>query len=362
MMYVLALIQVVYCMYVLSALYAFYLKSQSVYVDSEEEKPDIIAICFRNEKENLIRLLSFFQSIDHTYTLLFIDDHSNDGSDEIVKKSIEIDHRIRYISLSNEEHGKKSAVKKVFNIAQEEAVIWFWDADVFPTPELIHSTRMHHSVDVQIMPAWPKSKGNEWIAMLEQFETSGIWVLNVLHSCFTRPLVAQGANLLVRNGKWAKSIDWFAETLSGDDLAILRSAYQNKKKVSVYTKLSQLNETSASSSLSMFLNRRIRWSKKPFRLLGPSSALSGLFVLVSNLSVFVLLVWVLKGNTPFVFFILLKFISDLAVALMVFSLWKKPFNIVLFFISWLAYPFLLMLILAGSVFKKTYWKDRPLKT
>jgi glycosyltransferase involved in cell wall biosynthesis len=362
MIYVLALIQVVYCMYVLTALYAFYLKTKLVNDDTEGAKPDFIAICFRNENENLNRLLSFFQSFNHTYTLLFIDDHSNDGSDEAVKKSMGTDDRIRYIPLSNVEYGKKSAVKKALSSVPAEAVVWFWDADVYPTPELIHATRIHHSVDVQIMPAWPKSKGNEWIALLEQMETSGIWVLNVLHSNYMKPLVAQGANLLVRNGKWTKSIDWFPQTLSGDDMAILHSAYQNKRKVSVDIKLSRILETSASSSLSMFLNRRIRWSNKPFRMLGFSSALSGLFVLLTNLAVYALLVLVLKGNTNLSFFILLKFITDWLVALMVFSHWKKPFNVVSFFFLWLGYPFLLMLILTGSVFKKTYWKDRPLKT
>lgn len=125
-----------------------------------------LIIPFYNEREVLenfhSRLISALAFIEKTIEILYVDDGSQDGSDEIILKLKSQDVRISYLSLSRN-FGKEIAVTAGLNYAQGELVI-IMDADLQHPPEIIPKFLQIAQQGYDIVYARPINRHSEsWI-------------------------------------------------------------------------------------------------------------------------------------------------------------------------------------------------------
>lgn len=100
-----------------------------------------VVIPFLNEEENIPelykRLTSVMTSIHKPYEIIFVDDGSEDGSIDLIRKIIDSDPRVLVVSLSRN-YGHQVAVSAGIDHARGEAVI-VMDADLQDPPEVLPS-------------------------------------------------------------------------------------------------------------------------------------------------------------------------------------------------------------------------------
>ena len=105
-----------------------------------EFKKDLsIVISLFNEEESLTELVRWIESVmdkeGYTYEIIMVDDGSNDGSWNIVRKLSEKNSNIRGISFRRN-YGKSAALFHGFKAAEGKVVVTM-DADLQDSPEEI---------------------------------------------------------------------------------------------------------------------------------------------------------------------------------------------------------------------------------
>ena len=127
-----------------------------------EFKKDLsIVISLFNEEESLTELVRWIESVmdkeGYAYEIIMVDDGSNDGSWNIVRKLSEKNSNIRGISFRRN-YGKSAALFHGFKAAEGKVVVTM-DADLQDSPEEIPEMfRMVTEEDYDIVSGWKKQR------------------------------------------------------------------------------------------------------------------------------------------------------------------------------------------------------------
>lgn len=127
-----------------------------------EFKKDLsIVISLFNEEESLTELVRWIESVmdkeGYTYEIIMVDDGSNDGSWNIVRKLSEKNSNIRGISFRRN-YGKSAALFHGFKAAEGKVVVTM-DADLQDSPEEIPEMfRMVTEEGYDIVSGWKKQR------------------------------------------------------------------------------------------------------------------------------------------------------------------------------------------------------------
>ena len=127
-----------------------------------EFKKDLsIVISLFNEEESLTELVRWIESVmdkeGYTYEIIMVDDGSNDGSWNIVRKLSEKNSNIRGISFRRN-YGKSAALFHGFKTAEGKVVVTM-DADLQDSPEEIPEMyRMVTEEGYDIVSGWKKQR------------------------------------------------------------------------------------------------------------------------------------------------------------------------------------------------------------
>lgn len=105
-----------------------------------KKKISIIAPCY-NEKDNINlfyeKIVNIFKKIEkYNYEIIFVDDFSNDGSQDILKKICKNDKEVKLI-INNRNYGVHKSTFNAIKYASGDALIPMLPVDMQDTPELI---------------------------------------------------------------------------------------------------------------------------------------------------------------------------------------------------------------------------------
>lgn len=259
-----------------------------------ETKVTLIIPC-RNEAQNILRILKAIdqQKFDFkNLELLLVDDHSTDKTaEEISNFKFQIsDFKPQVIQLSEEEFGKKAAIKKAIEISTGEIIVCT-DADCeFGVDWLNAMTSAFHSQNIQMVtgPVMFFEHPGFWnqLMQLEFLSLIGIGAASVQNG---HPNMCNGANIAYRKSAF-KSVNGFEgneHIPSGDDEFLMHKIHEKFKGGIHFIKNSEaIVFTETPQSLNEFVNQRIRWGSKAGHYKNIKSKLLPAFMYLFNVMLF----------------------------------------------------------------------------
>ena len=110
-----------------------------------------VIVPFKNEQDRITPLLNSIDKLkipnNVTAAFLFVDDHSEDETTELIKSTLHHKHHI----IVNEGSGKKSAIRTAVNQSTSEYILT-WDADIIVREDYFESLSKVPDADMVIFP------------------------------------------------------------------------------------------------------------------------------------------------------------------------------------------------------------------
>lgn len=319
----------------------------------------VIVPCHNEEKN----LLSLFEALSvqtyQDFELLLINDHSTDATESIIKNHLPI---FRYaVYFSSKEKGKKKALQEAIELARGELIITT-DADCTPSNKWIETIMDFYSqqrCDLIMGPVKMKN-GSSFFQRLQVLEFVSLIATGAATAALGKPILCNGANLAFLKKIFLESKnDLHEEELSGDDIFLLQSIKKRNGKIQFLKSTEAFTETQTCKTISEFFKQRKRWASKSKVYRDKFTVFIALLVFLICFNILILLVASIMQPIfwkIFVIVFIFKYLLDsgfLATVSKFFSLenvWLDAFFLSLF------YPFYVVLVgLAGSVFKQKKW-------
>lgn len=348
-----------YVLFMLTMIIGWLFKSHAKGISESNSTTLSILVPFRNEEKNLPKLINSLLNLNiHSLQcqLIFINDHSTDGSLDTIKKfENELIQRFDMILIHQEEDrfGKKSALELGISKAKYNTVLTT-DADcLLPENWLQHSINSSAKLDIGLV-----IMDSHTTTLVEKVqETEALLLAGITYaSCrLDKPLLSTGTNLRYTKDAFLKLKPYSdnREIRSGDDMFLLKSFKRAGHSISCNK--DNFVKTGTEASVKGYLARSTRWASKIGTLREPVLAIVGLIVLTANLS----FLWLLVAsffNENFLFFVSGKFIID-ALFLVILCIHFNKIKLLLWApIVAIVYP-IYLLIVAFSVltYKKSNW-------
>jgi len=325
-----------------------------------------VVVPFKNEEDHLAGLIEDFSRqifpADHM-EILFVDDHSMDGSAAIVKSSMGKRVNIRYLALPTASSGKKKALAHGIQNAKHDRIIQV-DADCHIGPGFISShvcfLQKHPSDLVAGMVTTWRGKGN-FLEIFDRLDILSLIGTGAGSFNVGRPMMCSGANL-----SYSRELYWETRVFdpedavaSGDDMFLMIGARKLGRSLSFISSKDSLVKTAPQKDLRSLLAQRIRWGSKAGKLKMIDIQLLALLVVLTNLSIFLMPLWLLLFSAWWPWLVgawLIKSLADFMMLFKVSGLVGSRSDLKLFLpVSLLYYPYFLLLVF-GALFRRPEWK------
>lgn len=316
-------------------------------------------IPFRNEAKNLPLLLKSL-NVQPTFInkIIFVDDHSEDDSVQIIRDS---QLKFEYEVITNDGEGKKAAirsgVKKV-----ETAYILSLDADIELPENYFKTLETLPDEDLILMPAIMNGQGLIQLFELDLHLVNGI---NAGVAGLCRPIMASGANMLYRKTTFEEvdSYEEHKQYASGDDMFLLKDFRENKKQFRLIVDADLSIQTDAPKTWNAFMMQRLRWLGKTGGLKDQLANGLAVIQLVYTLSFYCLLILGFVFSLECGLLIWgMKSIIDILLYIPFFNRINKRNRLWLFPLYELLFPVYNLILLVMLPFVKPKWKGRKIYT
>jgi len=365
---ILLLLYVIQILYYALALQGKHLKRETSESGSRLHISLIIPV--RNEINNLANLLSDLEDQDYPkdlFEVIFIDDHSSDGSTVFLKEACSSKKNFKFLTLDARSKGKKTALHHGITHARGEWIIQT-DADCrIPSAYItLHASKASERDTLMIAgPVLISANASLW-TKLEALEYLSLTATAMASFKRQRPVMCSGANLSYNKDFYFSIADQLLEspTPSGDDVFVMLQAKKREKPVSYLHDAKAIVFTRSSGSLRAFLQQRIRWGSKS-RIVKDGDILRLSFlVLLTNINLTILLILSLFTHGTiyyFLFFLLVKSMADLMLLLPASGILKQNSLLGYFPLGAIFYYFYVSIAGLFSLSGKYRWKDRKFK-
>ncbi len=328
-----------------------------------------ILIPYRNEAENLPKLLQSISKIKYPkelFEFIFINDDSSDNSSTIIKEKLN-STLFNYSIINNKRTSnspKKDAITTAIIIAKNNWIITT-DADcILPKTWLstLDNFIQKNNPNMVVSPVNYIAKEN----YLEQFQlldflslqgaTIGGFGVNF-------PFLCNGANLAYKKETFntLKGFEGNNSIASGDDIFLFEKFLNSNKESVLYLKSKDvIVNTYPVKTWKELINQRTRWAAKTSIIKSFNVKMIGFIILATHMLV---ISYLFMGSLKTMFIPLtIKIIVDW----FLFKLTTRFFNIKIKFLKWyflssLLYPFFSIYIFLNSLFFKYEWKERQFK-
>lgn len=341
---------------------AFYYKKEKVLNINRISLSEItVLVPFRNEEKNLgLFFASLSKQKVFPYQILFIDDHSEDDSCQIVEHYKKNNSYVELLSLTKE-CGKKAALLKGVEAATTEYILTM-DADVCFHEDYFKSLLNLSKNDLISLPVLMESKSvlGRFFSVEHTFFNAFNFMLSPLY-----PISVSGANMLYRKSAldYSSQLKEHKHLSSGDDYFLLKALRKKKARIEINNNFNSTVITAAPESFNAYFQQRLRWLSKTKFKMNFGEALLGFYIAVYFLGGFITLIscLIFLDLKLFFFILLLRYMMDS----FIFITYARGFNRVkdlLFLpIFQLAYPVLMFGVYILSFFRKPKWKGRPIQ-
>lgn len=332
-----------------------------------------IVIPFRNEAENLERLIQSLQELNYPRSLfevILINDHSTDNSDELALRLLnctQLDFHI-FNNITKSNSPKKDAITLGISNSKFEWIVTT-DADCVVSTNWLKSFDAFLTTSNTQMVVAPVMLRYS-TAIFDQFQTLEILSLQGIAIGgfgLNKPFLSNGANLCYSKQLFQSlnGFDGNNSIASGDDIFLLEKALKAPSfKVSYLRSSDAIVETCAETSFSNVIQQRIRWAAKTSAYSNLFAKLVGFIVLMMNALIIAALLLTIVGLVAWWHFLIIL-ISKQLVDYSLISRSAKFFDrskvLNTYFFSSLIYPFVAIYVAVKSVFSNYQWKGRTFK-
>lgn len=283
--------------------------TESGRVDSESIH---LIIPFRNEAEQipqlLERLLEFQEDEGLALNPVFVDDHSDDSSVDMVEHAI--GQGLRATLHQSAGFGKKAALMEG-RMGLSPGYHVTMDADVVPHrswKQELH-VPLSLSMDMVILPVLPKKPVNS-LSKVSALETMSLLGVTMATASLGRATMANGANLMIRNNL---GLDDRPEIPSGDDVFLLHDLKRQGGRIGAIPRLQNAVYTATPRRWAEWFDQRKRWAAKSMEYKDRDTLILGWSMLLVNGGILVLLMSIFFTRAWLWMFITLlstKFVLD----------------------------------------------------
>ncbi|MEN8228942.1 MAG: glycosyltransferase [Bacteroidota bacterium] len=327
-----------------------------------------VIIPFRNEKERLPDLVRDLarQSYpkDHV-NVIFVNDHSQDGSKESLKLLIGNNSRFICLDLPGDKSGKKEALSLAVQHAKSEWIIQT-DADCRVGPQFIASHmafREKHNSDMVAGLVTTREGAGGLLEYFERLDLLSLVGAGAGSFHFNMPLMCNGANLAYSRKLFheTRPYDPAGKLASGDDMFLMIGAWKLGKSLSYNASREGMVQTLPVRNLGELIAQRIRWGSKTVHYRTPHIQSVGLLVAITNFLILLIPVSLFLAPGYWHWLLLafiIKTLGDFWILYRVTGLSGQRKSLRAFLPVSIVYYLFQMVITAGSLFMPPVWKGR----
>lgn len=331
-------------------------KLKSTTIDLEDVT---MIVPFRNEVLNLPQLLdSILKQKYLPKDILFVNDHSDDRSETIIKSFIDAHNIGTLISLSSNHSGKKAALNYGIQKSLYRYILTL-DADVKLNDDYFTSFSSLSSNGLSSLPVLMSGKG--FLGKLFSTEYSFFNAFNFLLSSLW-PISISGANLLFDSYtiNYKKQLITHQHLASGDDYFLLKEFRNSNLPIHIKNEYKLSVETAAPTSLKAYFDQRVRWLSKSKYKVEWLDSMVGLFILIYFIGGFVaLIIAVINAQWILIACIfMIRLLLDTLVYLNYAQRLRETKNVLMLPFFQLIYPVLFLVVWVLAMFYKPIWKGR----
>jgi poly-beta-1,6-N-acetyl-D-glucosamine synthase len=323
-----------------------------------------ILIACRNEAHHissLIASLSVLQYPKENYEVILIDDHSTDGTLNKIQSLIKNLGNFRLLRADESMHGKKKALSLGVSHSKFE-IMATTDADCqVPADWLSYISLFFEDSHTHMLAGGVSLRDHSFFSELQKMEFSGVVGATASAFGLGHPIMANGANLAFRKEVF-KEVNGYEGNMhiaSGDDefmMRKVRNAYPEGIRFMNFSESVVFSEPQ--HGVRNFVSQRIRWAGKWKSNPDLVTRILAVFIVLSQLSFFtLLLMYPFEPGLP-AFSVLLKMLLELIFIFMVTRFLGIKVNLLIFFVLQILYPIYVIVIGFLSLGASYRWKDR----
>jgi cellulose synthase/poly-beta-1,6-N-acetylglucosamine synthase-like glycosyltransferase len=330
--------------------------------------PVTVIVPFRNESghlPSLVRDLSAQSYPDDLLEVIFVNDHSEDGSEVLLREQIKEHGRFRCVDLPAGIVGKKPALVQGMQHASGEWIIQT-DADCRLGRYFVEthiSCRLETTADLVAGMVTTGERKNGLLRVLERLDLLSLTGAGAGSFQLGRPLMCSGANLAYTRSLFDETQVYQPKggVASGDDMFVMIGARKLGKKLVYLTSRKAIVKTRPADNLRSLLKQRIRWGSKTVFYRQPDIQGVALLTAVSNLAVLGMPLMILLDPVIWQWLVpafLLKTLAEFTLLYITTDYTGQQRDLRLFLPALLLYYPYQGAILAGMIFLKVRWKGR----
>lgn len=332
-------------------------KNKNVSASKIELNEVTAVIPFRNEGKNLpILIHSLKNQSAFPVKIIFVDDHSDDHSVQIIKDS---QLTFKWEIVTNVGEGKKSAIRTGIKHVETQYILSL-DADIELPSDYFKTLEFLQEEDLILMPAIMNGKGVLQLFELDLHLVNGI---NAGVAGLCRPIMASGANMLYRKTTFEEvdSYESHKQYASGDDMFLLKDFRENKKQIRLVVDKDLSIQTDAPQTWNAFMMQRLRWLGKTGGLKDQLANGLAIIQLIYTFTFYVLLIFGFYYSLECGLIIWgVKSLLDIFLYVPFFRMIKKLNRLWLFPIYELLFPIYNLILVIMLPFVKPKWKGRDI--
>ncbi len=333
-----------------------------------------VVIPFRNEANNLPKLLESISSLEYSkefVEFVFIDDDSIDDSTKVLDIFTMENPEIKIIVLKNERISnspKKDAISTALKIAHNEWIITT-DADCI-LPENWLKTIDHFIQQNQcnmIVAPVTYIPNNSFLHQFQLLDFLSLQASTISGFGLGKPFLCNGANLSYKKAVF-KKVNGFENNnsiASGDDVFLLEKFLKFDTSKVAYLKSSEIIvKTHPVNTFRELVQQRVRWASKTASYSLLFGKMIGILILLGNsiiaLSPLLVLCEIISSSTA-IFYFLLKLFFDYLLLKRISHFFKQKIPLINYVRSGLIHPYFTLLVVVKSLFSNYNWKGRTFK-
>ncbi|TYA53068.1 glycosyltransferase family 2 protein [Formosa maritima] len=338
-------------------------------VETEKIKFSVV-IPFRNEAENLPVLLNSILKLRYpvaNFEILFINDASEDPSEEIIKKKLE-NTNINFKIIQNKRISnspKKDAISRAIELASYEWIITT-DADcLLPKYWLTCYSNFIHKTNCNLIAAPVTYYNiNSFLDIFQTLDFLSLIGATVGGFGLKKPFICNGANLAYKKDvfKILNGFEGNNDIASGDDVFLLQKAIKKHPKSVLFLKAKKaIVLTKSQPNFKSLISQRVRWASKTTHYKNSFGKLTGFVVLLMNTALVSSILLTLFNAFSFKYLLItftIKIIIDYMLLFKTTSFFNQKYLLKSYLISSIFYPFFSVYIVIISLFPNYKWKNR----
>ncbi len=330
-----------------------------------------VIVAFRNEVENLPRLLASLVQLKYPinmFEIVLVNDDSSDNFMSIIEVFQQNNSMVEIKIINSEGKSsspKKEAISKGIYAAKYDYIVTT-DADcVVPENWLKGFNQLIEQQKVDfIAGAVIFNNKSSFLHQFQQLNLASLIGSTIGSFGLKQPIMCNGANLCYSKAIF-KQLNGFKGNeaiASGDDVFLLEKMQEHfPDKISYLKSADLMVETNSESTWNSFLNQQLRWASKTTAYKNKWTKSVGALVFLTNVSLLGLFFMSLlepKYQTVLIVFFIVKSLSDGLLLVKTMTYFNRKISASNYMITLLAHPFFIVGIAFLSLFKGYRWKNR----